>query len=212
VIVAIGDSITYGATRRSLLDHKNTIFGGWVTRLQTKLDEDFPGEYRVINKGIEGDTAQGVLNRLHHDVVTFHPAVVLIAIGTNDICDFLGVAPPSKTAEAYQFVMDKILRELQQGLPEVAVFMVGLTPPVKKYADMSAVGRVLAGYEQDFFETQYPQYNDVLKKLAQTFGYFYIDIPSQWPNDLEACWELLADGVHPNDAGYDKMTEIIYSA
>jgi len=53
---------------------------------------------------------------------------------------------------------------------------------------------------------------NVLRELAQKYGYVYVDIRSKWPQDIEESWEFLADGLHPNDAGYDKMTEILYAA
>ncbi len=69
VIVAIGDSITQADTHWTVNGHKNTIQGGWVTRLGSILNENFPDEYEVINKGINGDTAYGVLDRLSRDVI-----------------------------------------------------------------------------------------------------------------------------------------------
>ena len=42
VIVAIGDSITQADTHWTVLGHKNTIQGGWVTRLRSILNENFP--------------------------------------------------------------------------------------------------------------------------------------------------------------------------
>ena len=57
VVVAIGDSITQADTHWTVQRHKNTIQGGWVTRLGNLLEEDFPDEYKVINRGINGDTA-----------------------------------------------------------------------------------------------------------------------------------------------------------
>ncbi|MBC8235089.1 hydrolase, partial [bacterium] len=60
------------------MGHQVTIFGGWVTMLQNKLQEDFPDEYQVLNKGIGGDTAQGVFNRLHRDVISLQPSIVII--------------------------------------------------------------------------------------------------------------------------------------
>jgi len=204
LIIAIGDSITYAGTNWSVQGHRNTIFGGWVTRLQTILETDHPGEYKVINKGINGDTAQGVLNRLDRDVISQQPNIVIVAIGTNDADGYAGVNVPARNADDYRVVMEQIFSELQQELPQTPVFIMGMTTPLKKYAPSLP--------SQDFLDSQYEQYNAVLRELAQEFGYFYVDIPSQWPQDVEESWELSADGIHPNDAGYDKMAEILYAA
>ncbi|MBC8228716.1 hypothetical protein H8E77_04100, partial [bacterium] len=102
VIVAIGDSITQGDTQFTLLEHRNTIQGGWVTRLRNRLQEYFPDEYEVINRGINGDNVQGVLNRLNRDVISKQPSIVIIGIGTNDTYGGSIGAPPSTTSDAYR--------------------------------------------------------------------------------------------------------------
>jgi len=63
IVVAIGNSITQADTHWTVYGHRNTVQGGWVTRLENLLEKDFPDEYKVMNKGINGDTAQGVLRR-----------------------------------------------------------------------------------------------------------------------------------------------------
>lgn len=204
LIIAIGDSITYAGTNWSVQGHRNTIFGGWVTRLRTILETDFPDEFQVTNRGINGDTAQGVLNRLDRDVISKQPNIVIVAIGTNDADGYAGVNVPARNADDYRVVMEKIFNELRQELPFTPVFIMGMTTPLKKYATSLP--------NQDFLNTQYEQYNAVLRDLAQDYGYFYVDIPSQWPQDIEESWELYADGIHPNDAGYDKMADILYAA
>lgn len=54
--------------------------------------------------------------------------------------------------------------------------------------------------------------HNVLKDLAPKYGYVYVDIRSKWPKDIEGSWEFYSDGIHPNDAGNNKMTEILYAA
>src|SRR5215212_6349397 len=65
-IVMLGDSLTE--------------WGNW--------HELVPG-FRVINRGIAGDTSSGVLDRLQ-EVIDRRPKVVFVMIGTNDI----GLVPP----------------------------------------------------------------------------------------------------------------------
>jgi acyl-CoA thioesterase-1 len=204
VIVAIGDSITYAGTNWGSGVHRNTVFGGWVTRLRDRLQDDFPDQYEVLNRGINGDTAQGVFNRLDRDVVSRQPGIVLVAIGTNDAYGYAGVNVPARNADDYQSVMRRIFDKLEQDLPGTPVFAMGMSTPLKKYATGLA-------FNQDFLDTQFAAYNDVLKELTREYGYFYVDIPSKWPGDVEESWELSADGIHPNDAGYDMMTDILYA-
>jgi len=56
VIVAIGDSITQCL-------HDTQQRGGWVGRLAGQLAHDYPATpFQLVNKGINGDTAAGVLS------------------------------------------------------------------------------------------------------------------------------------------------------
>ena len=208
VIVAIGDSITQADTHWTVNGHRNTIQGGWVTRLGNLLEKDFPGEYEVINKGINGDTAPGVLQRLDRDVILLQPDIVIIAIGTNDIFARLS-ADPSSTPDAYQSTISRIFNKLQRNLPDTTVFALGMTTSLRKYAHIR-FGNFLP--QQDVVQAVFNDYNNILRKLTKDYKYFYVDLTSQWPEDIEVSWKFCADGIHPNDAGYDLMTEILYDA
>ena len=208
VIVAIGDSITQADTHWTVNGHRNTIQGGWVTRLGNLLEKDFPGEYEVINKGINGDTAPGVLQRLDRDVILLQPDIVIIAIGTNDIFARLS-ADPSSTPDAYQSTISRIFNKLQRNLPNTPVFAMGMTTSLRKYAHIRFGNFLL---QQDDMQAVFNDYNNILRKLTKDYKYFYVDLTSQWPEDIEVSWKFCADGIHPNDAGYDLMTEILYDA
>ena len=213
LIVAIGASVIYGDAISEGDGHANTIKGGWVSRLDNQLMDDFPNWYEISNKGVRGDTAQGVLNRLDSDVIEHKPDIVIVRVGGNDISGYEGVAPASPTAQEYRTVMGEIFRELQTNLPDTPVFVLGMTTPLKKYVEASWLGQYITSMpEQEVLEKAFDEYNDVLEELSAQFGYSYVDIPSQWPRDVEASWALSSDGSHPNDIGYDKMTEIIYAA
>ena len=49
-------------------------------------------EYRIINRGIAGDTASGILDRLQ-EVIERRPKIVFVMVGTNDI----GLQVPPET-------------------------------------------------------------------------------------------------------------------
>ena len=205
-IVAIGDSITQADTHWTVNGHRNTIQGGWVTRLGNLLEKDFPGEYEVINKGINGDTAIGVLQRLDRDVILLQPDIIIIAIGTNDIFARLS-ADPSSTPETYQTTMTRIFNKLQMDLPDMPIFAIGMTTPLKKYAHIR-FGDFLP--QQDIVQDAFNDYNNILKRFTKEYKLSYVDLPSQWPEDVEESWKLCADGIHPNNAGYNFMAEILY--
>jgi len=208
IVVAIGDSITQADTHWTVNGHRNSTQGGWVTRLGNLLEKNFPGEYEVINKGINGDTALGVLRRLDRDVILLEPDIVIVAIGTNDIFTRLS-ADPNSTPETYQATIAKIFNKLQLKLPDTPVFAMGMTTSLRKYANIR-FGNFLP--QQDVVQTVFDDYNNTLRRLINEYKFSYVDLPSQWPEEVEESWKFCADGIHPNDAGYDLMTEILYEA
>ena len=75
-IICFGDSITEGG------DFENAK--RWTSLLQAKLDEKYPEAYRVINKGIGGNTSAQGLDRFCDDVLPYLPGLLLVEFGFND--------------------------------------------------------------------------------------------------------------------------------
>jgi len=75
-IICFGDSITEGG------DFENAK--RWTSLLQAKLDEKCPEAYRVINKGIGGNTSAQGLDRFCDDVLPYLPGLLLVEFGFND--------------------------------------------------------------------------------------------------------------------------------
>lgn len=88
-IVALGDSVTYGAGVARRL--------AYPARLARALD------LKVYNAGLNGDTAPSGLARLERDALSHHPDIVLIGFGLNDSGLYApGVpqTPPARFREA----------------------------------------------------------------------------------------------------------------
>ena len=66
--------------QKALVFLGDSITQGWGD----DLGGHFPG-VKLANRGISGDTTRGVLIRLREDVLSLHPAGVVILIGTNDL-------------------------------------------------------------------------------------------------------------------------------
>lgn len=81
-IVAFGDSVTHGAVGPDEIDYESVYWN----RLRRKLNE--VRSYvpvNVINSGIGGITAQLSLERLERDVFAYHPDLVIVCFGLNDV-------------------------------------------------------------------------------------------------------------------------------
>ncbi len=102
--VFLGDSITEG--------------GIW--------EDLFPGE-RVHNRGISGDTTEGVLARLDQ-VVRGEPAKVFLLIGTND----LSMEVPIETIVDN---IEDIVARFREGSPQTTVYVQSVLPRAAEYRE-----------------------------------------------------------------------------
>src|SRR5262245_41079427 len=101
-VVFLGDSITEG--------------GPW--------EELFPG-VRTRNRGIGGDTSDGVLRRLEQ-VTRAQPAKVFLLIGTNDL--YSGASEDEIVAN-----IEEILERLKQESPDTEVYLQSVLPRAADY-------------------------------------------------------------------------------
>jgi len=74
-IVCLGDSLTAGDAAPA-----DQSYPAWLQRRLAGAGD----RYRVVNAGVSGDRVADGLARLDHDVVSQRPAVVIVALGSND--------------------------------------------------------------------------------------------------------------------------------
>jgi lysophospholipase L1-like esterase len=139
-------------------------------------------------------------------VIQLKPDIAIVTIGTNDIFARLS-AVQNATPVAYQNTITNIFNELQLNLPGTPVFAMGMTTSLRKYAHIR-FGNFLP--QQDIVQAVFNDYNNILWELIKEYKFFYVDLPSKWPEDVEESWKLCADGIHPNNAGYDLMAEFFF--
>jgi acyl-CoA thioesterase-1 len=78
-IVAIGSSSTGGAGASSSA-------ASYPSRLAVELKERFPsGTIRVVNRGVNGEDAREMLDRMQESVIAENPDLVLWQVGTNSL-------------------------------------------------------------------------------------------------------------------------------
>jgi len=86
-IVAIGSSSTAGAGA-------SKPYNAYPSRLAAELAREFVDhEFKVINRGVNGDTAVDMLARFEQGVITEKPDLVLWQVGTNSLLRGDPVAP-----------------------------------------------------------------------------------------------------------------------
>ena len=149
-----------------------------------------------MNRGIGGQTTPQMLVRFKQDVLDLKPKGVVILAGTNDIAENTG---PMSIQEIYNQI------ESMAGLAalnKIEVFLCSLLPvfdyPWK--TGLKPVPKILA-------------LNEMLMALAVEKDYQYVDYFSEMSdkkNGLKA--SLGADGVHPNEKGYEIMKKVLVQA
>ncbi|HEX4870380.1 MAG TPA: arylesterase [Moraxellaceae bacterium] len=77
---------------------------GWVVQLQQRLDKAAPGQHRVVNGSLSGETTAGGRARLPPLLVRHRPDVVVLELGGND--GLRGLPPGAMAANLRRMVGD----------------------------------------------------------------------------------------------------------
>lgn len=198
VIVALGDSITEGATAGLGSE------GDWPALLARRFDQTCPGRFVVLNAGISGNKvldagrSHSVLSRLDRDVLSL-PGVdyVIVLEGINDIRH--SGAPdfrPGRNAQDMILGYRQIVARLQpHGIRTIGAT---LTPfgGSERYEPVSMATR------------------QTLNTFIRDSGTFSVvidfDATLRDPADPESLRApITRDHLHPNDKGYQQMAQSI---
>lgn len=209
IIIAIGDSMVSGGRVLKYEGHESTITGGWVIRLQTRLDEDYPGEYQTQNLGIEQVSILGVRSQLPM-VIDQNPSIILIQANGDKFNKSTSDDTFKTVLESFQLGMSETIEQILQESPETSIYLVGYPGGIIEYLKLDFPNAVY--FEQEVLDDRFRQFNMAMETLAEEYEINFIDILSSWPEDEEERWALFADGMHSDDAGYDLMINIIYDA
>ncbi|WP_368562928.1 GDSL-type esterase/lipase family protein [Pseudoxanthomonas sp. UTMC 1351] len=198
VVVALGDSITEGATAT------RGTHGDWPALLAERLHRTCPDRVVVLNAGISGNKvldngrSHSALARLDRDVLAL-PGVdqVIVFEGINDIRhsgapNFL----PGRNAGEMIAGYRQILTRLQQH--GIAVMGATLTPfgGSERYEPVSAETR--------------RQINRFIRDGRELSAVIDFDAALRAPGNFEAMpAEITRDFLHPNDEGYRRMAASI---
>ncbi|MDB9713442.1 GDSL-type esterase/lipase family protein [Flavobacteriaceae bacterium] len=166
----------------------NSITEGWKL-----FDPNFFNSTDYVNRGIGGQTTPQMLIRFKQDVLDLKPKGVVILAGTNDIAGNTG---PMSIQEIYNQI------ESMAGLAalnKIEVFLCSVLP-VYDYPWKPGLKPAL----------KIVALNEMLKTLAGEKNYLYIDYFSEMSDDKNGLKASLgADGVHPNEKGYEIMKRVL---
>lgn len=151
-IVMLGDSITYGVEWHELL-----------------------GRQDIVNRGIRGDSTEGMLNRLNY-IYKLQPKFVFLMGGINDILE--DYASPEKIAENHKAIIIKLKK---QNIKPVITSTLYVSPSIRNYESINMKVDKLNSLVKQYATEQNIDYIDLNRKLAK----------KQWLNN-----KYTVDGIH----------------
>lgn len=137
------------------------------------------GNQKIKNRGISGDTAEGVLDRLD-EVIESNPSKIFLMIGTNDL--------KKKSVEGILSDYKEILTKISKESPNTQVFIQSVLPVYNSEGrDNASIISI----------------NQKLKEYADSFGHEYLDLHTAFvTNEGHLNMEYSFDGLHLNGKGY----------
>jgi len=191
-----GDSITYG--------EYDGVSGGWVDILKRYALQQYHSgngdELILFNLGIGGETTEGLLKRMPHELSARNSAdgnLVFMGYGANDLAIKDGkyiVAP-----EQFRININIAVQHAKQFSKDI--YLVSILPVAQK------IDGVLVSSGKLRTNEEVKIYNQILQNIAAEHSLMYIDFYSAFVDDKEIF--LSEDGVHPNEKGYGLMAEVV---
>ena len=140
----------------------------------------FYPQYKVLNRGIGGDTSFGVENRLDVSVYDANPKVTTLLIGANNFDTMLNN-------------YENILIDFKEKAPDMKVVLLSLTSMTMEWGRNNEKARAN---------------NIKIKEYSEKYNYSFVDLynPLLDPATNELRMEYTIDGGHLTEKGYEVVT------
>ena len=185
-IVGLGDSTTAGTPGfRSPLEAPPNGEGNPESQYAFWMMRSHP-DWIVLNRGVNGETAEEVRARLLRDALGARPAYVIVLAGVNDI--FAGQRPET---------VERHLAAMYADILDAGVVPVAATVLPYNSATVSASGDILT-------------LNAWIENLTKVLGILFCDTHAAVADPADSNrLRGTPDGLHPDVAGYRAMGEVL---
>lgn len=167
------------------------VFVGDSLTENFNLTECFPtSPYRLYNRGIGGDTTEGLKKRLRESVFDLSPKAIVLLIGINDFALF-----PNATPESVAASIQEVVKRIQTQLPKAKILLEALYPVHSTLDPKIDAGSVGNKNNEDILKT-----NEIIAKIK---GVHFLDLgPILRDENGELKLEYTREGLHLNATGY----------
>ncbi len=183
IIGVWGDSIVYGSCDSDGL--------GWVGRLRKSLPSD--DDHQVYNFGVCGETSSDVLKRFQIEAQAVNSNVSIFAVGINDT-KYQG------DSDVCLVPLDQFTENLKELIVQAQrfsheIYIISPTHVDEKWRSVRG---------SRFFNERINEYGTAIAHVARDANIPFIDVSKVLDTGAD-----LADGLHPNAIGYQKLFEVI---
>lgn len=174
------------------------VFVGDSLTENFNLSECFPAApYCLYNRGIGGDTTEGLKKRLSESVFDLSPKVVVLLIGINDFALL-----PNATPESVAASIQEVVKQIQTQLPKAKILLEALYPVHSTPDPKIDAGSVGNKNNADILKT-----NELISKID---GVHFLDFgPILRDEKGELKLEYTREGLHLNATGYFAIAPIL---
>lgn len=173
------------------------VFAGDSLIQEFPLEEFFPA-HRVYNRGIGGDTTQGLLRRLDDSVLPIKPRLVFLLIGTNDLA--FGAKPADLVSR-----IQLACRQIRDSLPGCRVCVLSLLPV--NDSDHPKLNPLAVGSRNN---VDIRAINAQLRLGADQQGYRLIDTHAALADpEGRLALPYTREGLHLSPEGYAALAEVV---
>ena len=173
------------------------FFGDSITEMYD-LEKYYSEIELKYNCGIGGATSQELLWIVDEAVIKYNPRVVVLMIGINDLGNTVMLSPKQIAVN-----VKNIIDLIRGNCPDTKIVLLSTLPCREELRSYHQVPGIRCN---DLVEMIYSQYLELITDPHTTLINVFKDFVDEQKN---AITQYYGDGLHLNDKGYKKLTEII---
>lgn len=177
---------------------RQTVFFGDSIVQYFDLAKYLPELGTCYNCGIAGITSDMLLHFVDEAVIKYQPKQVFLMIGTNDLGDTVMASPRQIALQVKELV-----EIIQNNLPQAQIFILSCLPCLEALHGYSAQGKGMRS--NDLLQMIFKEEQTCIHSTQVSFIQLFHDANNQVY--LQA--SDYTDGLHPNETGYQKISQIL---